>query len=322
MGEDSKALEEMKVLSLKWNGECIKKLECVEEILDPCAITVGNFDGVHLGHMFLIDKLKKEAVARNLKTLVLSFYPHPLKVLAPKQLPCELTSLEERTQLMATLGIDYTVFLRFDERFSLMRAENFLMDILYNRLKVRFLLVGYDWRFGYKREGEIELAKEVGQRLGFDVLSVEPFKLGQHVVSSTLIRRLLREGRLEEAHTYLGRPYWIRRKVVKGDGRGASIGIPTANLEGTENLCLKEGVYAVLVEDHLIGVANYGYRPTFNGRKKVLEVHILDFKGDLKNKKIKVEFVKFLRGERKFGSVHELVQQIHQDIALVRSLLK
>ena len=310
----------MKVFSLKWNGECIKKLECIEEILEPCAITVGNFDGVHLGHKFLIDKLKEEAIARDLKTVVLSFYPHPLKVLAPKQLPCELTSLEERVELLTNLGVDYTVFLKFDEKFSLMRAEDFLLEILYNRLKVKFLLVGYDWRFGYKREGEIELAKEVGKRLGFDVLSVEPFKVSEHVVSSTLIRRLLREGRLEEASHYLGRPYWIKRKVIKGDGRGTSIGIPTANLEGTENLCLKEGVYAVVVNDHLIGVANYGYRPTFNGRKKVLEVHILDFKGDLRNKKIKVEFVKFLREERRFNSVQDLLNQINQDIALARSL--
>ncbi len=311
----------MKALSLKWNGECVKRLDCVDSIKEQTAVSVGNFDGVHLGHKFLIERLKEEAQKRELKTVILSFYPHPLKVLAPKQLPCELTNLEEKIDMLETLGIDYAIFLRFDEKFSLMKAEDFVRYILYNRLNTKFLLVGYDWRFGYRREGEIELARELGEKLGFEVSSVEPFRLNDHIVSSTLIRRLLHSGRLEEARVYLGRSYWVRRKVIKGDGRGTIIGIPTANLEGTENLCLKEGVYAVIVEDNFLGVANYGYRPTFNGRKKVLEVHLLDFKGDIRGKKVKVEFVKFLREEIKFNSVEELKKQVKQDIELARSVL-
>ncbi|QWK20699.1 MAG: bifunctional riboflavin kinase/FAD synthetase [Hydrogenobacter thermophilus] len=311
----------MRALSLKWDSQCVKSLECVENIQESTAVTVGNFDGIHLGHRFLIEKLKEEAKKRNLKTLVLSFHPHPLKVLSPKQSPCELTNLEEKLNLLEELGIDYAVFIRFDEKFSLMKAEDFIREILYKRLSARFLLVGYDWRFGYRREGEIELAKELGEKLGFEVSSVEPFKINGHIVSSTLIRRLLHSGRLEEAQLYLGRHYWVKRKVVKGDGRGNAIGVPTANLEGTENLCLKEGVYAVLVEEKLLGVANYGYRPTFDGRKKVLEVHILDFNENIRGKKVKVEFVKFLREEKKFNSLEELKKQIKQDIELTRSLL-
>jgi riboflavin kinase/FMN adenylyltransferase len=311
----------MRALSLKWDSQCVKSLECIENIQESTAVTVGNFDGIHLGHRFLIEKLKEEAKKRNLKTLVLSFHPHPLKVLSPKQSPCELTNLEEKLNLLEALSIDYAVFIRFDEKFSLMKAEDFIREILYKRLSARFLLVGYDWRFGYRREGEIELAKELGEKLGFEVSSVEPFKINGHIVSSTLIRRLLHSGRLEEAQVYLGRHYWVKRKVVKGDGRGNAIGVPTANLEGTENLCLKEGVYAVLVEESLLGVANYGYRPTFDGRKKVLEVHILDFNENLRSKKIKVEFVKFLREEKKFNSLEELKKQIKQDIELTRSLL-
>ncbi|WP_340690571.1 bifunctional riboflavin kinase/FAD synthetase [Hydrogenobacter thermophilus] len=311
----------MRALSLKWDSQCVKSLECVENIQESTAVTVGNFDGIHLGHRFLIEKLKEEAKKRNLKTLVLSFHPHPLKVLSPKQSPCELTNLEEKLNLLEALSIDYAVFIRFDEKFSLMKADDFIREILYKRLSAKFLLVGYDWRFGYRREGEIELAKELGEKLGFEVMSVEPFKINGHIVSSTLIRRLLHSGRLEEAQVYLGRHYWVKRKVVKGDGRGISIGVPTANLEGTENLCLKEGVYAVLVEESLLGVANYGYRPTFGGRRKVLEVHILDFNENLRSKKIKVEFVKFLREEKKFNSLEELKKQIKQDIELTRSLL-
>ncbi|ADO44745.1 riboflavin biosynthesis protein RibF [Hydrogenobacter thermophilus TK-6] len=311
----------MRALSLKWDSQCVKSLECVENIQESTAVTVGNFDGIHLGHRFLIEKLKEEAKKRNLKTLVLSFHPHPLKVLSPKQSPCELTNLEEKLNLLEALSIDYAVFIRFDEKFSLMKADDFIREILYKRLSAKFLLVGYDWRFGYRREGEIELAKELGEKLGFEVMSVEPFKINGHIVSSTLIRRLLHSGRLEEAQVYLGRHYWVKRKVVKGDGRGSSIGVPTANLEGTENLCLKEGVYAVLVEESLLGVANYGYRPTFGGRRKVLEVHILDFNENLRSKKIKVEFVKFLREEKKFNSLEELKKQIKQDIELTRSLL-
>ncbi|GBC88740.1 Riboflavin biosynthesis protein RibF [bacterium HR13] len=311
----------MRALSLKWDSQCVKSLECVENIQESTAVTVGNFDGIHLGHRFLIEKLKEEAKKRNLKTLVLSFHPHPLKVLSPKQSPCELTNLEEKLNLLEALSIDYAVFIRFDEKFSLMKAEDFIREILYKRLSAKFLLVGYDWRFGYRREGEIELAKELGEKLGFEVSSVEPFKINGHIVSSTLIRRLLHSGRLEEAQLYLGRHYWVKRKVVKGDGRGNAIGVPTANLEGTENLCLKEGVYAVLVEEKLLGVANYGYRPTFDGRKKVLEVHILDFNENIRGKKVKVEFVKFLREEKKFNSLEELKKQIKQDIELTRSLL-
>lgn len=311
----------MRVMSLKWNGGCIKGLECLEKMEDDTAITVGNFDGVHLGHRFLLKSLIDNASKKGIKSLVLSFYPHPLKVLSPKQCPCELTTLEEKIELLSSLGLDYAVFLKFDLSFSLMRAEDFVREVLFRRLKAKFLLVGYDWRFGYKREGEIELAKEMGEELGFEVALSEPFKVKDHIASSTLIRRLLHSGRLGEAEEYLGRRYWVKRKVIKGDGRGSSIGIPTANLEGTENLCLKEGVYSVLVDDSLLGVANYGYRPTFDGRKKVLEVHIIDFKGDIRGKKIKVEFLRFIREERKFNSPTELKKQIEEDITLTKNLL-
>ncbi|NPA41267.1 MAG: bifunctional riboflavin kinase/FAD synthetase [Aquificae bacterium] len=305
----------MKPFFLKLSEKrCPIKVETLESVPEGTALIVGNFDGIHIGHKYLIRKLKKKAKEKNLKTMVVTFCPHPLKVLAPKLFPCELSTAEEKIELLEQEDIDYLCFIRFDRDFSRMGAKEFLEEVLYRRLKCKYLLVGYDWRFGYKREGEIELAREVGEKLGFEVELATPFRKNGHIVSSTLVRRLLSEGRLEEAEEFIGRRYWIKRKVVRGDGRGSKLGFPTANLKDTENLCLKEGVYAVRVNDKLPAVANYGYRPTFEGRKKVLEVHIPDFSQNLRGETIKVEFVKFLREERKFSSVEELKKQIERDI--------
>jgi len=311
-----------KVVCLKTSQSgCLKGLRCLQELTEPSVVTVGNFDGVHRGHRHLLERVALRAKDKGLRSVVLSFYPHPLKILSPAQAPCELTSIQERASLILEQGVEQIVFIRFDRRFSKLSAEEFIREILWSRLKCRHLVVGYDWRFGYKREGEIELAKEMGKEMGFEVEEIEPFRINGHVVSSTLIRRLLHMGRLEEASLYLGRNYVIRRKVVSGDRRGSSLGFPTANLQNTENLCLKEGVYAVKVDDSFIGVANYGTRPTFGGGKRVLEVHLLDFEGDLREREIRVEFLKFLREEKRFSSPEELKKQIAQDILAVRNLI-
>lgn len=310
-------MEKLTCLKTSHSG-CLKGFECIEEVKEATVITVGNFDGVHLGHRSLLKRVREVSKEKGLKSLVLSFYPHPIKALAPSQAPCELTNPYERWELIKEENIDRVVFIKFDKKFSNLGAEDFIREVLHQRLKVKHLVVGYDWRFGYKREGEIELAKEMGRELGFEVEEIQPYRVNGHVVSSTLIRRLLHMGRLEEASKYLGRNYFIRRRVVKGDGRGSSFGFPTANFENTENLCLKEGVYLVKVEERLFGVANYGKRPTFDGQRKVLEVHLLDFKGDLKGKVLKVEFLNFLREERKFSSPKELIKQIEEDISIAK----
>lgn len=289
-------------------------MDFAESLQEETAVIVGNFDGFHRGHRYLIELLKRRAEEKSLKSVVVTFCPHPLKVLAPEMITCELSDLEERIDLIKELDPDYLCFLRFDRDLAGMSARDFLREIIHERLNCRHLLVGYDWRFGRRREGEIELAREVGKDLGFEVEVADPYRIDGHVVSSTLIRRLLAEGRLEEAEIYLGRRYWIKRRVIRGEGRGRDMGFPTANLEGTDNLCLKEGVYAVLVEGRWKGVANYGIRPTFGGGRKVLEVHIPHFSGDLLGKRIKVEFLKFLRQEKKFRNVDELKKQIERDI--------
>ncbi len=307
----------MNIYSLKIKDECLKGLSCIDSLDYETAIAIGNFDGVHIGHQYLVNRLVEEAKLRGLKPVILSFYPHPLKVLSPDQAPCELSSVYERADILASLNVYACLFIKFTKEFSLMKAEDFLKDIVHRKLKCKFLLVGYDWRFGYRREGEIELAKELGRELGFDVKLSEPFKVDGHIVSSTLIRRLLHTGRVEEVTKYLKRRYYLLRKVVKGDGRGSKIGFPTANLEGSENLCLKEGVYAVRVNDEHIAIANYGYRPTFGGKKRVLEVHIIHKSLNLYGKKIKVEFLEFLREEKKFSSSLDLINQIKEDISKV-----
>ncbi|RLJ71217.1 riboflavin kinase/FMN adenylyltransferase [Hydrogenivirga caldilitoris] len=312
----------MKPFFLKLSEQrCPIGVDLLERVSEDTALIVGNFDGLHLGHKYLIDTLKRRAHEKGLKSMVVTFCPHPLKVLAPRLFLCELSTAEEKMELLKEEGIDYLCFIRFDEDFSRMSAKDFLEEVIYRRLGCKYLLVGYDWRFGYRREGEIELAKEVGERLGFEVELAKPFKKNGHIVSSTLVRRLLSEGRLEEAAQFLGRRYWIRREVIKGDGRGSRIGFPTANLKDTEELCLKEGVYAVLVDDGLPGVANFGFRPTFEGSKRVLEVHIPNFSGDLRGKSIKVEFIRFLREERKFPSVEELKSQIEKDVQLALAVV-
>ncbi len=286
----------------------------LKELKEDTAVVVGNFDGFHLGHRYLTSILRERAKRRKLKTLLVTFYPHPLRVLAKELSLCELTTPQEKRELLEGEGIDFLCFIRFDETFAKMNAREFLTDIIHKRLKCRYLLVGYDWRFGYKREGEIELAKEVATKLGFEVEEAEPYRKNGHIISSTLIRRLLSEGRLSEVREFLGRNYWIKRKVVKGKGRGSVLGVPTANLENTENLCLKEGVYIVRVNDQYPALANFGYRPTFGDKRRLLEVHIPGIKENFKGKEMKVEFLRFLREEKKFHSAEELKSQIEKDL--------
>ena len=311
----------MEAFFLKLSGKsCKLPFPLKESLREPTAVTVGNFDGIHLGHSYLLNKLKEKAKSLKLKSLVVTFCPHPLKVLAPRLSPCELTSAVEKAELLEKEKIDYLCFIRFDRDFANTSARDFLEKILFERLSCRYLLVGYDWRFGKNREGEVELAKEVGRDLGFEVETARPFTVDGHVVSSTLIRRLLSEGRVKEVKKFLGRNYSIKRKVVRGRGVGSKIGFPTANIKDTHNLCLKRGVYAVLVDDKYIGVANYGSRPTFGGGRNVLEVHLINFRGDLRGREVKVTFLDFIREEKRFPSVEDLKRQISQDVQRVKSL--
>jgi len=286
----------------------------------PIALAVGNFDGIHLGHQHLLKTLVLEAKKRDLIPSVLMFDPHPLEVLEKESAPCILSTIEERKVYILELGIEEIFVINFTKEFSNISARDFIKYYVYEKLNTKLLIVGYDWRYGAKREGEFELAKEMGQTLGFDVIPSEPYNVDGHIVSSTLIRRLLKEAKLDEVKRYLGRDYSIKREVIKGKGLGAKIGFPTANISNTSNMCLKEGVYAVKVDNHL-GVANYGKRPTVeNTKENILEIHIIDFNADLLGKVLNITFLGFLREEKKFNSIEELKTQIKTDIETAKRL--
>ncbi|GAB6078478.1 riboflavin biosynthesis protein RibF [Hydrogenobaculum acidophilum] len=286
----------------------------------PIALAVGNFDGVHLGHQHLLKTLVLKAKEKNLIPSVLMFDPHPLEVLEKESAPCMISTVEERKKYIQGLGVENIFVINFTKDFSNISARDFIKYYVYEKLNTRLLIVGYDWRYGAKREGEFELAKEMGQTLGFDVIPSEPYKVDGHIVSSTLIRRLLKEAKFDEVRKYLGRDYSIERQVIKGKGLGSKIGFPTANISNTQNMCLKEGVYAVKVNNYL-GVANYGKRPTVeNTNQNILEVHIIDFKDDLVDSVLNITFLGFLREEKKFNSIEELKAQIETDIKTAKIL--
>lgn len=281
----------------------------------PRALAVGNFDGVHVGHQYLIKNLVQRAKEKSLIPSVMMFDPHPLYVLEREYAPCLISTIEERSYHIKKLGVEDIILIEFNKEFSQLSAKDFIKDIVYKKLNTKLLIVGYDWRYGAKREGEFELAREMGEKLGFEVIPSSPYMVNGHIVSSTLIRRLLKEGNLKDVKIYLGRDYDIKRKVIKGKNLGSKIGFPTANIENTSNMCLKEGVYAVRVEDKYFGVANYGKRPTVdNTLENILEVHILDFNQNIYDKHIKIEFLGFLREEKKFESIEALKSQIQEDI--------
>ena len=285
----------------------MKRVSFKEGVREPCACTVGNFEGIHLGHQKLIKEVLK---FKGLRSCLITFEP-PTSYFFKGE--CRLNTLEEKEEVLRDLGLDYLVVIDFNDSFAKLSAKEFLR-LLKERINLKVLVVGYDWRFGRKREGNYELLK----KFNLEVKVLEPVLIKGKVVKSSLIRGLLKEGKVEEVKEFLGRPYTLKRKVLRGKGLGKSLGFPTANLEKSQGLCLKEGVYVVRVEDRFLGLANYGIRPTFNGREKVLEVHILNFSGDLVGKTLKVEFLKFLREERKFPSKEELIRQIKKDLAVVK----
>lgn len=288
---------------------------------NPKALVVGNFDGVHLGHQHLLKSLIQKAKEKNLTPSVMMFDPHPLYVLEKDYAPCLLSTIEERIDKIKSLGIEDITIINFTKEFSQISAKDFIKNIVYEKLNTKLLIVGYDWRYGAKREGEFELAKEMGEQLGFEVIPSAPYMVNGHIVSSTLIRRLLKDGNLKDAKTYLGQDYHIKRKVIRGKSLGSKIGFPTANIENTSNMCLKEGVYAVKVEDKYLGVANYGKRPTVdNTLENILEVHILDFNKDIYDNYLNISFLGFLREEKKFESINALKSQIQEDIKKAKEL--
>jgi len=278
------------------------------------AVVVGNFDGIHLGHIYLLNKLREEAHKRDLTPLVLTFDPHPAEVLKNRKNFCKISTASEKKEIIETIFGIKTEVIKFTEEFSQISAEDFVRNWLLKKYGARLILVGYDWHFGRNAEGNYELIKEICERENCEVLKVQPLILGGKVVSSTLIRQLLKQGNIKKAELYLGHPYWIRRKVVKGKGLASKMGFPTLNIEeDIEKLCLPDGVYAVYCEG-LPAVANLGYAPTLKGKKRLLEVHVLDTV--FHHPEPKVVFKKFIRPEIGFKTIYELIERIKKDVEL------
>jgi len=291
-----------------------------------CVATIGNFDGVHLGHQAVFRQLMGKGKELGLPAVVISFEPQPQEYFTPQRAPARLTRLREKLQAIAEAGIERVLLLEFNARLAAMAAEEFVERILVQGLGVRFLMVGDDFRFGAKRRGDFNLLREAGDRYDFRVEDMHTVRLSEDRVSSTRIREALTDGDLDTAAHLLGRSYQICGRVAHGDKRGRTIGFPTANVDLHRRVSPVRGVFAVRVrgleETALPGVANIGTRPTVTGDPRyLLEVHLFDFSREVYGRHVGVEFVHKLRDEKKFESFEELRRQITQDAWQARNLL-
>lgn len=282
------------------------------------AITVGTFDGVHRGHWSVLQRLQEVAESEGLLSVLVTFDPHPLKIVRPEIAPRLLTTANEKKEILTLSGLDYAVFLNFTRSLSLYMPEEFVRDVLLARFGLRKLVVGYDHGFGRDRRGDAELMRGIGARYGFEVEVMEPVRMNDETISSSRIRRALEAGQVEKAASGLGRPYSLAGVVVHGEGRGRTLGFATANVavHQTDKLLPLEGIYAVraATRSHLgPGLLHLGPRPTFRGSPPSIELHLLEFEGELYGEPVRVEFLTRLRDVKPFGSAAELVEQMRRD---------
>jgi riboflavin kinase/FMN adenylyltransferase len=286
----------------------------------PHAVTIGNFDGLHLGHKAMLARLQDVARARGLASCVLSFEPHPREFFAPEQAPARLSSLREKAECLQRLGIDRLHVFRFDRAFSALSPAAFIEQVLGHTLQARYVLVGDDFRYGAKRAGDFALLKQAGESLGFDAEFLPTVEFAGERASSTAVRQALAGGELDHAARLLGRPYSISGRVVHGDKLGRDIGFPTANIQLKHNRPPLMGIFAVEVcglnGEPLQGVASLGRRPTVKGADAVpvLEVHLFDFDAEIYGRRVRVDFLHKLRDEEKYPDLDSLVAQIRRDV--------
>lgn len=301
----------------------ITRIGSSEALSSGCVATIGNFDGVHLGHRRVIDSLAEEGRRLGLPTAVLLFEPQPREFFDPDSAPARLTRLREKVMSLARLPIDQVLLLRFNRDLADLPAEQFVRRILVDRVNVRYLVVGDDFRFGRLRSGDFSYLRQAGEKYGFTVQDTESVIVDGERISSTLIRNALLGGRLDLAERFLGRPYSMCGRVIPGNQRGRQLGFPTANIAVARKIAPLHGVFAVtmrgLGELPLPGVANIGSRPTVSGgRQLLLEAHLLDFDQDIYRRRLEVCFHQKLRDERKFTDLHALRDQIERDVRAAR----
>ena len=294
----------------------------------PHAVTIGNFDGLHLGHQAMLTRLQDVARTRGLPSCVLSFEPHPREFFTPDQAPARLSSLREKAECLQRLGIDRLHIFRFDRAFSALSADAFIEQALGRTLQARYVLVGDDFRYGARRMGDFALLERAGQSLGFDAEFLPTVEVTGERASSTAVRQALAEGDLTHAARLLGRPYSISGHVVHGDKLGRDIGFPTANIQLKHNRPPLMGIFAIelygLDGAPLPGVASLGKRPTVKNpdAPPVLEVHLFDFNADIYGRRVHVDFLHKLRDEAKYPDLDTLVAQIQRDVDNAKHFLK
>jgi len=308
--------------------ELIENITQINKPFKNAVITIGNFDGVHKGHQSLFQQVIEKARQLHGTSIAITFDPHPLKALGFSGPPM-ITRRDQKVELIEKCGLDVLLCIPFDKVFASITAHDFIEKILVNKIGMKAIIIGADYLFGKDRQGNIELLKEEEGRLGFETI-VSPWinNTGSDLerISSTRIREIVMEGKVDQAMKYLGRHYQIRGKVIKGRKRGGSmLGFPTANIKLHDELCPEHGVYAVTVETtkgNFRGVANIGFSPTFGDQMFTIEVHILDFNHDIYDTRIRVNMVKKLRDEKKFSSIQELSEQIKKDIKIAKDILE
>ena len=286
-------------------------------------ITIGNFDGVHLGHQKILKKTIQRARALDGVAVVYTFHPHPLKIVRPEAEPQSITTFEEKVRLIDGVGIDILVCENFTRQFAEQPPEEFIKNIIVDRIHPREIIIGHDYAFGKNRKGSIELLQKMGEIFHFKVHVIDNITIKHIPVRSTTVRRLITLGKVSLADKLLGRPYSLSGKVVHGKQR--RIGFPTANLSPGKNLIPKNGVYAIRTQTPygvFNGIVNVGYNPTFDNDRLTIEAHLFNFKENLYGRDLTVYFIKRVRGEKKFGDVPSLVKQIERDIALTKRILE
>ena len=288
-----------------------------------CVATIGNFDGVHLGHQAILRQLAEQAAIFELPVTVITFEPQPQEFFAPDAAPARLMRLREKLLALQPLGVERVVCLEFDQRLAAVPAWVFIRELLVTQLGIRYLVVGDDFRFGRHREGDFELLRRAGQAHELQVANTHSTICNGQRVSSTRIREALARGEVALAERLLGRPYSICGRIAHGDKRGRTIGFPTANIHLHRRITPLAGVYAVVMHgvepEPLAGVANVGRRPTVNGIRDQLEVHLFDFQQDIYGCHVQVDFLVYLRPEQRFESLDALRRQIQQDACRARS---
>ncbi|KEA53241.1 MULTISPECIES: bifunctional riboflavin kinase/FAD synthetase [Mangrovibacter] len=303
----------------------IRGIHNLSQIPRGCVLTIGNFDGVHRGHQALLQGLCAEGAKRQLPVVVMIFEPQPLELFAGESAPARLTRLREKLRYLADSAVDYVLCVRFDRRFAALTAQQFIADLLVDRLGVKLLAVGDDFRFGAGRQGDFLLLQQAGKEYGFDVTSAQTYCHDGLRISSTSVRQALKEDDLARAENLLGHPFVISGRVVHGDELGRTIGFPTANLPLRRQVSPVKGVFAVEVnglgDSPVPGVANIGTRPTVSGVRQQLEVHLLDTNMNLYGRHIDVVLRHKIRNEQRFASLDALKAQIAKDESTARVLL-